>query len=61
MLCWHLITKDRDYAFARPGLNAHNGPIGRHAMGVRALMRRSPKARGPVPVNSSCTPRANGS
>jgi len=43
VLFWHLITKDQDYAFARPGLNAHNGPIGRHATGVRALMRRSPQ------------------
>jgi transposase len=23
VLCWHLVTKDEDYAFARPGLNAH--------------------------------------
>jgi transposase len=46
---------------ARPGLNAHNGRIGRHATGVRALMRRSPPARGPAPVGSLCTPRANGS
>jgi transposase len=23
VLCWHLVTKDQDYAFARPGLNAH--------------------------------------
>lgn len=22
VLCWHLVTKDEDYAFARPGLNA---------------------------------------
>ena len=23
VLCWHLVTKDQDYVFARPGLNAH--------------------------------------
>jgi hypothetical protein len=23
VLCWHLVTKDEDYAFARPSLNAH--------------------------------------
>ena len=23
MLCWHLINKGEDYAFARPSLNAH--------------------------------------
>lgn len=23
MLCWHLVTTDQDYAFARPSLNAH--------------------------------------
>lgn len=23
VLCWHLVTKNEDYAFARPGLNAH--------------------------------------
>ncbi len=22
VLCWHLVTKDQDYAFARPGLSA---------------------------------------
>ena len=22
VLCWHLVTKDEDYAFARPGLSA---------------------------------------
>src|SRR3546814_21081243 len=23
VLCWHLVTKGEDYAFARPSLNAH--------------------------------------
>ncbi|MGQ0826742.1 MAG: IS110 family transposase [Actinomycetota bacterium] len=23
VLCWHIVTKDEDYAFARPSLNAH--------------------------------------
>ncbi len=23
VLCWHLVTKEQDYAFARPSLNAH--------------------------------------
>jgi len=23
VLCWHLVTKDEDYAFSRPSLNAH--------------------------------------
>lgn len=23
VLCWHLVTRDEDYAFARPSLNAH--------------------------------------
>lgn len=23
VLCWHLVTKDQDYAFGRPSLNAH--------------------------------------
>lgn len=23
VLCWHLATKDQDYAFSRPSLNAH--------------------------------------
>jgi hypothetical protein len=37
VLCRHLITKDQDYSSSRPGLNAHNGPIGRLETGVRAL------------------------
>jgi hypothetical protein len=23
VLCWHLVSRDEDYAFARPSLNAH--------------------------------------
>lgn len=23
VLCWHLVTRDEDYAFSRPSLNAH--------------------------------------
>lgn len=33
VLCWHLVTKDEDYAFARPSLNAHK----RRNLELRAL------------------------
>jgi transposase len=55
-----LTEAGRSHARAMIG-EAARSAIGRHATGVRALMRRSPRARGPASVGSSCTPRANGS
>ena len=42
MLCWHLVTKDEDYAFARPSLNAHERR--RLGLAARATSRRGPVA-----------------
>jgi transposase len=42
VLCWHLITKAEDYAFARPSLNAHK----RRKLELAA---GSPSRRGPAP------------
>ena len=41
VLCWHLITKNQDYAFARPSLNAHK----RRRLELAA---GAPSQRGPV-------------
>jgi transposase len=41
VLCWHLVTKDQDYAFARPSLNAHK----RRKLELAA---GAPSRRGPV-------------
>jgi hypothetical protein len=42
VLCWHLIAKNEDYAFARPSLNAHK----RRKLELAA---GSPSRRGPTP------------
>jgi transposase len=41
-LCWHLVTKDEDYAFARPSLNAHKRR--RLELAAGATSRRGPVA-----------------
>jgi len=41
VLCWHLVTNDEDYAFARPSLNAHK----RRKLELAA---GDPSRRGPV-------------
>jgi transposase len=43
VLCWHLVTKDQDYAFARPGLNAHK----RRKLELAAGAPRAHGQRGP--------------
>ena len=43
VLCWHLITKGEDYAFARPSLNAHKRR--RLELAAGATSRRGPVAR----------------
>ena len=40
VLCWHLVTNDEDYAFARPSLNAHKRRKLELAAG--AISRRGP-------------------
>jgi transposase len=40
VLCWHLINKDEDYAFARPSLNAHKRR--KLELAVGATSRRGP-------------------
>jgi len=42
VLCWHLITKEQDYAFARPSLIAHKRRSLEPAAGARS--RRGPVA-----------------
>jgi hypothetical protein len=42
VLCWHLVTKDEDYAFGRPSLNAHKRRKLELAAG--AASRRGPVA-----------------
>ena len=42
VLCWHLVTKDQDYAFARPSLVAHKRRKLELAAG--AVSRRGPTA-----------------
>jgi transposase len=42
VLCWHLVTKDQDYAFARPSLNAHKRR--RLELAAGATSRRGPTA-----------------
>lgn len=42
VLCWHLVTKDEDYAFARPSLNAHKRR--RLELAAGATSRRGPVA-----------------
>jgi len=42
VLCWHLVTKNQDYAFARPSLNAHKRRKLELAAG--ATSRRGPTA-----------------
>jgi hypothetical protein len=42
VLCWHLITKDQDYAFARPSLTAHKRRKLELAAGAQS--RRGPVA-----------------
>ncbi len=42
VLCWHLVTKEEDYAFARPSLNAHKRRKLELAAG--ATSRRGPVA-----------------
>jgi transposase len=42
VLCWHLVTRNEDYAFARPSLNAHKR---RHLeLAAGATSRRGPAA-----------------
>jgi transposase len=46
VLAWHLVTKDQDYAFARPGLVTHDAassssqPARRHGAGTAASPAR---------------------
>jgi transposase len=42
VLCWHLVTRNQDYAFARPSLNAHKRRKLELAAG--ATSRRGPSA-----------------
>jgi len=42
VLCWHLVTKNEDYAFARPSLNAHKRR--RLELAAGATSRRGPTA-----------------
>ena len=42
VLCWHLITKDEDYAFGRPSLTAHKRRSLELAAGAES--RRGPVA-----------------
>src|SRR3546814_21152354 len=42
VLCWHLVTKGEDYAFARPSLNAHKRR--KPALPAGATPRRGPAA-----------------
>ena len=44
VLCWHLVTKDEDYAFARPSLTAHKRR--RLELAAGATSRRGPVRRG---------------
>jgi hypothetical protein len=43
VLCWHLVTKNEDYAFARPALNAHK----RRKLELAAGAPRAHGRRGP--------------
>ena len=43
VLCWHLVTKDQDYAFTRPGLNAQK----RRRLELTAGAPRAHGRRGP--------------
>jgi len=43
VLCWHLVTKNQDYAFARPGLNAHK----RRRLDLAAGAKHTHGRRGP--------------
>jgi transposase len=43
VLCWHLVTKNQDYAFARPGLNAHK----RRSLDLAAGAKHTHGRRGP--------------
>ena len=52
VLCWHLITKDQEYAFAWPGLNGAQWAYRASRDGRQGMMRRSPTARGPALVGS---------
>lgn len=42
VLCWHLVTRDEDYAFGRPSLNAHKRR--RLELAAGATSRRGPVA-----------------
>ncbi len=44
VLCWHLVTKGEDYAFARPSLNAHKRRKLEIAAGAGAPSHRGPTA-----------------
>ena len=61
VLCWHLITKGEDYAFARPSLNAHKRRKLELAAGApvtpRARARSKPRLPHQTATRSGTSPR----
>jgi len=52
VLCWLLVTKGEDYAFARPSLNAHKRRKLELAAGATSAEDRSPGHRGTTTSSS---------
>ena len=53
VLCWHLITKGEDYAFARPSLNAHKRRKLELAAGATVPPRPDPRRHATTTTSSS--------
>ena len=59
VLCWHLVTKDEDYAFARPSLNAHKRRKLELAAGAKSRRGPAAGADARLPHQAATRPRVS--